>query len=49
MEYSFQRFDADVVKKVSNYEQTVSTLRSENDDLRKKINDVYNESNKKLL
>ena len=41
-EYSFQQFEADVAKKVNIYEQTISTLRSDNEEIKRKLNDFYN-------
>jgi len=40
-EYSFQQFEA-VAKKVNIYEQTISTLRSDNEEIKRKLNDFYN-------
>lgn len=44
-----QNYQTDVSRKVAIYEQNISALRIENEDLKRKINELGNESNRKLV
>ncbi len=41
-ESRLQQFETEVAKKVNSYDQTISSLRSDNDEIKRKLTDIYN-------